>query len=92
MLAVAQSVCINLYDYFERFFAAADRSFPNILERCLDKSVLQIFQSFLTRFYGADLDNLSVIIDNLFSLSTIGNGHEQVLYISIYVYAVDIVL
>lgn len=78
MSAVSRSVCINLYDYFEKFFTTADRSFLTILDRCPDKSMSEVFQKFLTRFYSVDVDNLSVVIDNLLSLSEIGNEHEQV--------------
>jgi hypothetical protein len=31
-------------------------------------------------FYGIDVENLSVVISNLFLLSKIGNEHEQVPY------------
>ena len=74
MPAVARSVCINLYDYFEKFFSTADRSFVTILERCPDKSMSQTFQDFLMRFYRVDVDNLPTVIDNLFLLSKIGKG------------------
>ena len=62
------------------FFAAADRSFLTIFDRCPDKSMSQVFQDFLTRFYSTDL---SIVINNLFLLSKIGSEHEQVLYISL---------
>ena len=76
--AVSRSVCINLYDYFEKFFTAADRSFPAILDRCPNKTMSQVFQDFLTKFYSVDVNNLSAIMSNLLSLSEIGNEHEQV--------------
>jgi hypothetical protein len=88
-LAFVRSVCINLYDYLEKFFVTADRSFPTILERCPDKAMPEIFQRFLMRFYGTNVENLLSVIDNLLLLSAIGNKSDQVLYIYIYVYSVD---
>jgi hypothetical protein len=91
MPAVARSVCINLYDYLEKFFAAADCSFPTILQRCPDKAMPEIFQRFLMRFYGTNVENLLSVINGLLLLSTIGNKNNQVLCIYIYVYFVDVV-
>jgi hypothetical protein len=83
MPAVAWSVCINLYNYLEKFFATTDYSFSTILECHSDKTISEIFQKFLMRFYGADVENLLSVINNLLLLSIIGNEDDQILYIYI---------